>query len=51
VDLVRHCRLSHGLLIADAVIAATAMCSGIPLMSKNQRDFRFISGLTLLPYP
>ncbi len=43
--------LSHGLLIADALIAATAIERGIPLLSKNQRDFRFIQELTLLPYP
>jgi predicted nucleic acid-binding protein len=43
--------LSHGLLIADALIAATAIAYQIPLLSKNQRDFRFIQELTLLPYP
>ena len=34
--------LSHGLLIADALIAATAIKNQIPLLSKNQRDFRFV---------
>lgn len=43
--------LSHGLRIADALIAATAIESQIALLSKNQRDFRFISALDLLPYP
>jgi hypothetical protein len=33
------------------MIAATAMTLGLPLISKNQRDFRFIGGLQLLPYP
>ena len=51
VNLVRQYRLSHGLLIPDALIAATALASGSPLLSKNQGDFRFISGLTLPPYP
>lgn len=51
VDLLRQYRLSHGLLIADALIAATAIAWGSSLLSKNQRDFRFITGLTLLPYP
>lgn len=51
VDLVRQYRLSHGLLIADAFIAATAISLDIPLASKNQRDYRFINQLTLLPYP
>lgn len=51
VELLRRYRLSHGPLIADALIAATAMAPGLPLVSKNQRDFRFIAGLDLRPYP
>jgi predicted nucleic acid-binding protein len=51
VDLLRQYRLSHGLLIADALIAATALAEGAPLVSKNQRHYRFISDLNLLPYP
>jgi len=43
--------LSHGLLIADALIAATAIQLDLPLFSKNQGDYRFIKGLKLLPYP
>jgi hypothetical protein len=43
--------LSHGLLIADALIAATAIALNLPLLSKNQRDYRFIEGLNLLSYP
>lgn len=51
VQLLRQYRLSHGLLIPDALIAATALdCNG-PLITKNQRDFRFIANLKLLPYP
>ncbi len=51
VDLLRRYRLSHGLLIADALIAATALSQGIPLVTKNERDYRFIAELRLLPYP
>ena len=51
VELLRQYRLSHGLLIPDAMIAATAMTLGLPLISKNQRDFHFIGGLQLLSYP
>jgi predicted nucleic acid-binding protein len=51
VDLLTRYRLSHGLLIADALIAATALYGDQPLISKNQRDYRFITGLQLLPYP
>lgn len=51
VDLVRRYRLSHGLLIPDALIAATALTARMPLLTKNQRDFRFVEDLKLLPYP
>jgi predicted nucleic acid-binding protein len=51
VELLRRYRLSHGLLIADALIAATALSMNIPLVTKNQRDYRFIAGLRLLTYP
>ena len=51
LDLLRDYRLSHGLLIADALIAATALCLGRPLVTKNQRDYLFIPGLCLLSYP
>ena len=49
--IIRSYRLSQGLMIADALIAATAMVTNVPLLSKNQRDYRFIQGLNLLPYP
>lgn len=51
IDLLRRYRLSHGLLIADALIAATALSQSIPLVTKNERDYRYIAGLHLLPYP
>lgn len=51
LELLRRYRPSHGLLIADALIAATAILLQAPLVTKNQRDYVFISGLTLLPYP
>ena len=51
VDLLRQYRLSHGLLIADALIAATALVYGAAFISKNRRDYRFIAGLNLLAYP
>ncbi len=50
-DLLKTYRLSHGLLIADSLIAATAIVSDIPFISKNQRDYRFIEDLNLLSYP
>jgi predicted nucleic acid-binding protein len=42
VSLLRKYRLSHGILIPDALIAATALYLGFPFLSKNQRDYRFI---------
>ena len=51
IDLLKRYRLSHGLLIADALIAATAIVSDLSFASKNQRDYRFIKDLQLLPYP
>jgi predicted nucleic acid-binding protein len=51
VDLLKRYFLSHGLLIADGLIAATALVHNEAFITKNQRDFRFIAGLNLLPYP
>ena len=51
VDLLEQYFLSHGLLIADGLIAATALVHNEAFITKNQRDFRFIAGLNLLPYP
>jgi predicted nucleic acid-binding protein len=49
--LLRTYRLSHGLLLADALIAATALAHNIAFITRNQRDYRFIEGLNLLSYP
>jgi hypothetical protein len=51
VELLKTWRLSHGLFIADALIAATAISTDVQFISKNQKDFRFIDGLKLLSYP
>jgi len=51
LELLRRYRLSHGLMIPDAFIAATAMTLNQPFISKNRRDYQFISELKLLPYP
>jgi hypothetical protein len=51
LSLLKKYRLSHGLLIPDGLIAATALSLDVPLITKNQRDYRFIDGLNLLPYP
>ena len=51
VLLLQKYYLSHGLLIPDAMIAATAIELGVEFVSKNQRDYRFIENLNLLSYP
>ncbi len=51
IDLLKTYRLSHGLEIADGIIAATAIYLQFPFVSKNQRDYRFIEDLNLIPYP
>ncbi len=49
--LIEEYFLSHGLLIADALIAGTALVYGEHLATKNKRDFRFITELKLVEYP
>ena len=51
IELLKEYKLSHGLLIADSFIAATALILDAPLITKNQKDFKFIQGLKLLKYP
>ena len=50
-ELIEAYALSHGLLIPDALIGATALANKIGLLSKNQRDYRFIPDLNLFQYP
>ena len=45
VKLLTRFRLSHGLLIPDTLIAATALSFNIPFVSRNQRDYHFIPDL------
>lgn len=51
VELLRKYRLSHGLLVADSLIAATAISQNLPFVTKNQKHYKFIDGLNLLSYP
>lgn len=50
-QLITQYFLSHHLAVADALIAATVLVYELPLLTRNQRDFRFIPRLQLLPYP
>lgn len=49
--LLERYRLSHGLLMADALIAATALVNNLELATQNKKDFRYITGLKLVDYP
>jgi len=51
ISLLKKYRLSHGLLIADAIIAATVIVNNAYLLSKNQKDYRYIDELKLKLYP
>jgi len=45
ITLMQQYRLSHGLALPDALIAATALENDETLATSNVRDFEFISGL------
>lgn len=47
VSLVEQYGAGHGLKLADAFIAATALSRGLPLVTLNRKDFKFINGLQL----
>ena len=48
VALVEQYGASHGLMLADALIASTALVWGLPLVTLNVKDFQFINGLQLV---
>lgn len=50
-SLIETYFLSHGLQLADSLIAATALVHGYELATLNTKDFRFIDGLKLADYP
>jgi len=45
--LMEEWRLSHQMLMADALIAATAIEHGLSLLSGNEKHYRFLKMLTL----
>jgi len=51
LELLSSYNLSHGLLIPDALIAATAICERNSFATKNLKDFKYIKDLDLVIYP
>ncbi len=49
-ELLCQYRSGHGLMIPDALIAATALLEDEPLATRNHRHFRFIEDLGLVEY-
>src|SRR5258708_15587476 len=45
IDLIRTYSNTHGLLLADALIAATCLYHNLTLVTYNVADFHFIRGL------
>jgi predicted nucleic acid-binding protein len=48
IELVRNHSKSHGLMLPDAIIAASCLENDLTLITFNVKDFRFIDGLKLL---
>lgn len=48
--LVEQYSLAHGIQVADALIAATAMEAGEPLCTTNVKHFRPLRGLALVAF-
>lgn len=48
IELVRTFSKSHGLMLPDAVIAATCLENDLTLITFNTKDFRFIGNLKFL---
>lgn len=47
VDLMQRLVLSHGLQLGDALIAATALEHGLPVLTGNTKHFSPIPGLSV----
>lgn len=50
-EFMRQFSLSHGLLIPDALIAATAKITGRSLLTRNRKHFEPIPGVAIYTFP
>lgn len=48
LELLQKYVLSHGLLILDALIAATAIEENLQLVTANTKHFKFVKGLKII---
>ncbi|MDZ7876194.1 MAG: type II toxin-antitoxin system VapC family toxin [Saprospiraceae bacterium] len=51
IELIADYRLSHGLMIPDALIGAMALTYDLELFTYNVKDFRFMPNIKLYPLP
>jgi len=51
IELVETYTLSHGLLLADGLIAAIALLHGARLITGNRRHFAYIPGIDIIVPP
>ena len=47
INMIERYAKSHGLHIPDALIAATAICRGLQILTYNVKDFKFVEGIRL----
>jgi len=47
IEQAIHLRRQKKMKLGDAIIAATAVANGIPLVTRNEDDFKHIAGLDL----
>jgi len=47
INMIERYAKSHGLHIPDALLAATAICRGMQLLTYNVKDFKFVEGIKL----
>ena len=47
IEQAIHLRQQKKMKLGDAIIAATAVAYGIPLVTRNEDDFKYIAGLDL----
>ena len=47
INMIERYAKSHGLHIPDALIAATAICRGMQLLTYNVKDFKFVEEIRL----